>query len=409
MDISIVLLQVKIEIRSLFIKFASLFFKPQNNKIAFIPHGGMYDNGYDLSNYKSDNSLSLLIYIINTYGNKYSYRIACDSRHLTSIENDAKKRYPNLDIACVHFFGPKNFQWSSYKELIKSKVIFASEGYSLPFKRKWHRVVFLSYFKPFKDDYKNHILERKIDFKDTFDYCISTSSIYSNIVAHTYNVPYSRFVNLGFSRDDELLGKYNCPSLDNFIRNSVDYEVKKVFLYTPTHRDYEESKTGQRELLGFKVDKVNFERFLRNNGVLIICKIHTKQNSEVFDSDQLEGVVVHKATADYGLCELLQRADCLLTDYTSTYFDYLLLDRPVLFNFYDYDKYKKTRGFSFDPLEPIIAGDIFTNENTFYTMTKKVVDGVDEYGDKRKFVRDLMHKYKDTYTSKRICEFIFGK
>lgn len=395
-------------IKILPIKLLSLFLKPRPNQLAFIPHGGMYGNGYDLVNYKSDNALSLLVYMINRYGNTYSYRIACDIRQYDGIKDDIKKRFSNINIICVPFLGPHSFRWSLYKELIRSSYIFTCEGYPLPFKRKWHKVVFLSYFKPFKDDYKYHQIARKEHFDKLFDVSISTSSTYSNIVAHAYNVPFSKFVSLGFSRDDMLLSDYYCPPLDKAICSSVDYEVKNVFLYTPTHRDYESQTTEERELLGFKVHKEKFENFLRKNGIIIICKIHTAQNKSVIDNKAINGVFVHSATEEYGLCELLQRADCLITDYTSTYFDYLLLDRPVLFNFYDVEKYEKSRGFSFDPLQSIIAGDVFIDEESFYKMAQKVVDGIDEYAQKRKFVKDLMHKYIDNNSSKRICDYLFN-
>ena len=173
----------RINLRNFFIKVASYFIKAQSDYVAFIPHGGMYGNSYDLTNYKSDNVLSLLIYMINRYGNRIKYRLACDTRQYDAIQNDIRNRCPSLDISCVHFFGPGNFRWSTYKELLKCRYIFTCEGYPLPFKRTWHKVVFLSYFKPFKDDYKhNHSM--KEDYDSLFDICVSPSSIYSNIVAH---------------------------------------------------------------------------------------------------------------------------------------------------------------------------------------------------------------------------------
>ena len=391
----------------LFLKFVSVFINPLPDQIAFIPHGGIYGNSYDLCNYKSDNSLVLLIYMLRRYGNHFSYRLACDSRQFSDIEKYIKDNYPNIDLSCVHFFGPNSFHWKTYKELMKSKYIFTCEGYNLPFKRRCHKVVFLSYFKPFKDDYKHQQSMKINSFENLFDLCISPSSIYSNIVAHTYGVSFSKFVSLGFSRDDMLLSEYNCPQLEKVINTSVDYEVKKVLLYTPTHRDYERQSTEKRDLLGFSVDQERFESYLRSNGILIICKLHTQQNSSVVDCS-LKGVVLHDSTEDYGLCELLQRADCLMTDYTSTYFDYLLLDRPVIFNFYDYERYYQTRGFSFDPLDPILAGDIVNDELSFYDKMNKIIEGRDDYKQHRKYVRDLMHKYIDTDSSKRICDYVFN-
>lgn len=397
-----------IAVHSFFVKFVAFFLRPSRSQVAFIPHGGMYDNRYDLHNYKSDNALSLLVYMIERYGTRFKYVIACDSRQYESIIDDVEKRFPGISVKCVRFFPVNGFKWSTVIPLMKSKIIFSCEGYFLPFKSSWHTVVFLGYFKPFKDDYRVHQLMMKDNFDRQFDICISPSSIYSNVVAHTYNVTFSKFVTLGFSRDDMLLSKYSSPTtLEETIHSSVDYEVKKVFLYTPTYRDYEDYSSGKRGILGFDVNKAKFEAFLRERGILIICKLHSRQNFSLLEG-ALCGVIMHNPTDEYGLCELLQRSDCLITDYTSTYFDYLLLDRPVLFNFYDFERYKQTRGFTYDPIEPILAGEVFSDEESFYEKAEKIINGKDEFAEKRRFVRDLNHKYVDAESSRRICNYIFG-
>jgi len=45
---------------------------------------------------------------------------------------------------------------------------------------------------------------------------------------------------------------------------------------------------------------------------------------------------------------VLNNFDLLVTDYSSMYIDYLLLDRPIVFLPYDLSDYSKKRGFNFD-------------------------------------------------------------
>jgi len=373
--------------------------------LAFIPHGGMYANGYDLFNYKSDNCLAFLHYLIERFGSKYKYRLACDIRQYDELSKRIKSELPHIDIKCFPFFG-LNLRPAHYQELMRSSVIFTAEGYPLPFKSPEQKVVFLSYFIPFKDDYNYHHNVDQENYDGLFDLCVSSSLIYSNIVAHTYHVEFGKFKVLGFPRDDELITTKACPALEDEIRNAVDYEVKKVFLYSPTHRDYEERSDTKRSVLGFELDKARMEQFLRESGILIICKLHSHQNEAVISHDMPDGMMIHQSTNSYGLCELMQRADVLITDYTSTYFDYLLLDRPVLFNFYDYQIYQETRGFSYDPLEPILAGDVFTDEMSFYETCDKLLKGEDNHVEKRRWVRDLQHKYTDANSSDRIYNYL---
>ena len=53
---------------------------------------------------------------------------------------------------------------------------------------------------------------------------------------------------------------------------------------------------------------------------------------------------------------LLGSADILLTDFSSIYIDYLLLNRPIGFVEDDFDEYSKSRGFIFDNPEEYMPG-----------------------------------------------------
>lgn len=393
---------IKKYIANFILKLISRLYKVKDNQIAFIPYGGMAKEMYDLLNYKSDNTLSLLNYILNNTDNKYSLKLACDICQLEKLREIINQKYKDKDISVFPFFGDIPSRREKYEELMRSKYIFASQGIEMPYKKKTQTVVFLGYFKPFKDDYQFHHIELKDNFENVFDKCVSPSLLYSNIISHTYNISFSKFITLGFSRDDELLNIKPCNELERYIKNNVDYDYKKVFLYTPTHRDYESNLESQRSILGFEYDKKSLGDFLESNGIVIICKIHSNQNNKVINESLPKGVILHNPNSSYGLCELMQRADCLITDYTSVFFDFILLNRPVIFNFYDFDKYKQSRGFSYDPIEPILAGEVVYDEKSFYDKMQLIISGVDQFKNQREWVRDLMHANIDNASSKRI-------
>ncbi len=48
---------------------------------------------------------------------------------------------------------------------------------------------------------------------------------------------------------------------------------------------------------------------------------------------------------------LLSLCDALLTDYSSIYFDFLLLDRPMIFYPYDFEDYVTKTGSSFTTMK----------------------------------------------------------
>lgn len=407
------------DIKLLILRIFNYFSRKDNKTLVFIPHGGCYLDGYGPLNYKSDNALAFFHYVIEKYGNKYKYRIAADCRNYKDETQLVKKYYPNIDIECFAYFhlelNPKELKKISLnnklKIFTKAKYFFVSEELKLPYKTNHQIITILGYYIPFKNDYSLSYMQHSKSIAECTNNYITTSLLASNIIAHTYGIPLYRFKHLGFSRNDELI---KCDESDNYrnrIKELVDYSVNKIILYTPTHRDYEQHQSvdATRCILGIDVDKNKLAGFLRKNNMVIVCKLHSAQMRNIISSEVPSGVIIYDRNLELGLCELMQASDALITDYTSAYFDYLLLDRPVLFNFYDFDKYKEYRGFSFDPLDSILAGDIYKDESSFFNCLEKVINNDDSWSEKRSFVRDLVHKYVDAEASKRIYDAILAK
>lgn len=397
-------------------KNVNRIFPKRPNMLVFIPHGGMKNDAYGVDNYKSDNSLSFLNYLLSHYGKDFQYRFAVDYAEKEKVQRVLLEKYHDIDIECFPLFGLEYLGFWSRKKIavrnlmnvfMRASYFFTSEGCTFPYKMKNQKLIFLGYFIPFKNDY-DVLIHNDLRYNRTYDCCITTSLLASQIIAHTYSMPLHKFQVLGFSRNDNLLSNEKNEKLENFIKQSADYPIKRVILYTPTHRDYERDiHTNVRSILGFEVNCQKLSALLKQYNALIICKVHSRQNTEALRKELPDGVVLHIPNPYYGLCELMQYSDCLITDYTSAYFDYLLLDRPVLFNFYDFDKYRKSRGFSFDPLNSIIAGDVFTDENSFYDRLKAFLEGEDKWKKQRIWVKKLVHKYTDTQSSQRIYDFVF--
>ena len=91
--------------------------------------------------------------------------------------------------------------------------------------------------------------------------------------------------------------------------------------------------------------------------------------------------------------------DLLLTDFSSIYIDFLLLDRPMAFVFSDYNTFKKTRGFLFS--EPInyMPGEIITTPKSLELFLMNFFNlNTDKYSFKRKQIKDQFHKYERDFS-----------
>ncbi len=99
----------------------------------------------------------------------------------------------------------------------------------------------------------------------------------------------------------------------------------------------------------------------------------------------------------------MPNSDLLITDYSSIYFDYLLLDKEIVFYPFDYEKYINTdREFYFDY-------DALTPGETVYKFKHliQVLNNLENlnYNKARKELRDTLWKYRDGHASKRILEY----
>ena len=69
--------------------------------------------------------------------------------------------------------------------------------------------------------------------------------------------------------------------------------------------------------------------------------------------------------------ELMIASDALVSDYSSVFFDYSILGRPMICFAYDYDRYEKERGMYFDIREKL---DWAGEEKELFTLTGQLRD-----------------------------------
>lgn len=120
-----------------------------------------------------------------------------------------------------------------------------------------------------------------------------------------------------------------------------DAEGKRVVLWAPTFR----GNAGDAYVVGEQyIDRL---ADLYKNELYIIKSLHPMS----------QGCLASFMSSS----ELLVCADVLITDYSSIFFEYLLLDRPIVFFVPDYEDYARDRGFylDFDSL----PGHIVKNNN----------------------------------------------
>jgi len=106
---------------------------------------------------------------------------------------------------------------------------------------------------------------------------------------------------------------------------------------------------------------------------------------------------VHVATDDalekagITFYEFLAASDCLITDYSSLWVDYLLTDKPVVGAMPDADAYLAERAMSLEPYKDWFPGPIVATAERLASEVRGVLTGADPMAPQRRFLRSVFH------------------
>ncbi len=151
----------------------------------------------------------------------------------------------------------------------------------------------------------------------------------------------------GLPRNDALL-QYSESECVNIKKNLGININKKVILYTPTYREYAWDQSGQNYIAP-PITMEKWKSVLGDQYVLLFRAHYAVTASLSIDDDDFV-----KNVTDYPILnDLYIIADMMISDYSSTFFDYSILDRPMFCFAYDYEEYTTRRGLYMDTEEEL--------------------------------------------------------
>jgi len=106
------------------------------------------------------------------------------------------------------------------------------------------------------------------------------------------------------------------------------------------------------------------------------------------------------------LYQVLPYTDVLITDYSSIYFDYLLLDKPIIFTPSDIEDYSRNRGLLLEPYDYWTPGPKCYDQDTLQYEISKSINDCEYYQRERLELKNIFHKYQDGKSTKRVTQFI---
>ena len=108
------------------------------------------------------------------------------------------------------------------------------------------------------------------------------------------------------------------------------------------------------------------------------------------------------------ISELYLISDICITDYSSVFFDYANLRRPMLFFTYDLDKYRDVlRGFYIDMLTEVPGPILFTTEEVIDSV-KNIESVKKTYAERYDIFYERFCSWEDGHASENCVKHVFG-
>ncbi|WKA60501.1 CDP-glycerol glycerophosphotransferase family protein [Planococcus shenhongbingii] len=201
-----------------------------------------------------------------------------------------------------------------------------------------------------------------------WDYLVSPNAYSTEIFKRAFGYR-GKVIESGYPRNDALANP--SPARISAIKQEIGIpEDKKVMMYAPTWRDNEFFEKGKYKF-EFQFDLKSWKEKYGDEWVLL-SRMHYLV-AERFDFFAHKGIVFN--VSDYpDIRDLYLISDLLVTDYSSVFFDYAILNRPIVFFMYDLEEYRdQLRGFYFD-IETEAPGPIVQTEAELF----REIDGIME-------------------------------
>ena len=300
----------------------------------------------------------LFLHMLEAYGDKYKY--------VWKLEDDTRI-IPGAKVV-------KNHTFSSFIEIMTSKFIITNNDFMwwVPLRKNqvmletWHGGGAYKRVGTYEKWNLPRLWEQKLNAKKVTHY-ISSIRKFTEVQAPSKWISEDMFINTGMPRNEVFF----YPQRMNLFKQKV-YEHfglpfhsdLKIILYAPTYRGL----TGYKEVGKDIKITPDYKRLLNALEQKYDGKWILFFRSHYFDSSLIEQLPdsVVDATKYEDMQELLCAADVLVTDYSSSMWDFGLTGRPCFLYAPDLQQYIAERGFYTDPFSwpfPMAQNDFELTQN----------------------------------------------
>ncbi len=233
--------------------------------------------------------------------------------------------------------------------------------------------------------------------RDNIDIFVSPSPYASDKFCTSFAIDKGKILEFGYPRNDILVKK--CHDLNYITKIKVNLGIpinSKVILYAPTYRDNSVDNNGVYHASNL----LDSPGFIRNfpEDVIFLFRGHYFSKVGINKDRFIDVSYVNE------IAELYLISDVLITDYSSVFFDFALLNKPIYFYMPDFFEYKnKVRGF-YLKIPDFLPGMVVHNEEV---LAEKILNDNFEMCE-HKYFNEIYNPYEDGNSSARYINYILN-
>ncbi|MCR5737222.1 MAG: CDP-glycerol glycerophosphotransferase family protein [Eubacterium sp.] len=342
-----------------------------------------------------------------------------DFTHVWSIDNLElasfnTEEFSSLDNVIIVLKGSNEY----YEYLATCKYLIANTTFGYFFEKRndqiyintWHGV-------PTKVMGYEHAVERVENARGparhflSADYLLSSNRFMTNIM---YRRAYKmdglfegKLLEIGSPRCDTLVYPDKEAVLEKLEALGIETD-KKIILYAPTWKGnlYDQLNYNVAE---FKELVQKFAGSINRKDYRIYLRVHYFLYRILAEDPELQDMLI-PFTIDTN--ELLSVVDVLISDYSSIFFDYLLMDKPIIFYVPDLEQYESGRGL-YVPVDSL-PGLVTSNKREACAALTKITisDGpaayMKPYVSKLEAMKSWCTYNEDGHACMRLIHIVFG-
>lgn len=343
------------------------------------------------------------IVFINFNGKGYG----CNPKYICDYLRSKSQKYDLIwFVSNQKTYVPEDIKKVNYNSLeaifcmATAKIIITNTKNDLRFIKKskqkvfqtWHASYSPKYLERVADLSKKYKKESRRNSKQT-DYFLSNSKIQTQEYKENFWCE-CQILETGYPRNDLMF--QNSDLIKNKVRNNLGLDINyKVLLYAPTFRDDYDTSAYFKNINKLKQE---LEKYGDKWKILIRLHPNAEKDAKIYEYNDF----CINATNYPDMQELLVLADILITDYSSSMFDFSILNKPVFIYATDIIAYTNLRG-----LKPVfyeLPFSISVDEQSLYDNIRNYSD--EEYQIKVDKYLAKYGNFDDGHATERVCKII---